>query len=316
MLILWISLGVIAVALLVLGGAFYCYKRVFYIPDRTPLGEDEYELPDGEEYEAHREQIIEWIKATRTMPHERVCIRSRDGLKLCGKYYEYQAGAPIELLFHGYRGSGERDLSGGVERCFKLGRNALLIDQRAGGESEGNVTTFGIKEKEDCLEWIRFAIERFGKDVLLFVGGISMGAATVLMVSAEELPENVVCILADSAYTSPKEIIQKVIRDMKLPAKLVYPFVRLGAILFGKFDPDAYSPLQAVERARVPIVFLHGDADGFVPFAMSERLYAHCASKKAFVALPNAGHGLGYPVAPDLYLQALKDFEIECKTAR
>ena len=175
--------------------AFFCYKRVFYSPPRKRLGDDEYLLPEGDIYEPFHDRMLAWMKETRAMPYERVSITSFDGLTLRGRYYEYQKGAPVELLFHGYKSNSERDLCGGVQRCFALGRNVLLVDHRASGESDGNVITFGINERKDCLKWIDFVIEKFGKDVKIMLGGISMGAATVLMAGGEKLPKNVVCIV-------------------------------------------------------------------------------------------------------------------------
>ena len=313
MLWLWIGIALLAVILITLAIAFYCYKRIFYSKERIPLKEDEFELPEGEIYEVFRKEMIDWVKMSRSMPHEDVSVTSFDGLTLRGKYYECQKGAPIELLFHGYRGNSERDLSGGIERCFALQRNALIIDQRASGRSDGNVITFGIKERLDCLKWIEFAIEKFGKDSKIILTGISMGAATVMMAAGEKLPKNVVCVLADCGYTSPKEIIEKVIRDMKLPAGLVMPFVKLGARVFGHFNLVETSPMEAVKRTNIPIIFIHGKSDDFIPWQMSQRLHDNCNSTKSFTTIPGAGHGLAYPVNKEAYLQALRDFEKEWK---
>jgi len=251
--------------------------------------------------------MINWIKAARRMPHEDVEIRSFDGLTLRGRYYEYQAGAPMELLFHGYEGNSERDLSGGIERCFRLGRNALLIDQRGCGRSDGHVSTFGIRERKDCKKWVEYAVERFGKDVKIGITGVSMGAATVMMATEEALPENVKFVLADCGYSSAKAILMKVMGDMKLPGRLLYPFVKLGARLFGGFDLEETSPLEAVKKCKIPIIFVHGDADDFVPFEMSRELNEACPlEKKRLVKIRNAGHGLAYPVAREQYVDALR----------
>ena len=177
-----------------------CFVKVFYSKTRKPLGKDEYDIPEGEIYEKFRGDIIDWIKMTRGMKSEAVEIKSHDGLTLRGRYYECKKGAPVELLFHGYRGYSERDLSGGVERCFALERNALLIDQRASGTSDGHVISFGINESLDCVRWAEFAAEHFGKETPIILTGVSMGAATVVMASAEKLPENVMCVLADCGY--------------------------------------------------------------------------------------------------------------------
>ena len=310
---LWIALGILAGGfILVFLTSLICFFRVFYSPKRVPLGEGEYDIPPGAEYEAHRKSIENWIDMTRTLPHQHFSITSHDGLTLRARYYECQAGGPIEILFHGYRGNAERDMSGGVERCFAMGRNALIVDHRASGKSDGHVITFGIRERKDCLQWIDFVIEHFGEDTKIIITGISMGAATVMMALGEELPKNVVCALADCGYTSPREIIRKVIRDMKIPAFLLYPFVRLGALWFGHFDLEETSPMEAVKRARVPLILIHGEADDFVPCDMSRRLYEACASQKKFVGIPDAAHGLAFPVNKEAYLRALADFEAEC----
>ena len=297
---------------IVVGISYYCFKRVFYWPPRTPLKEEEFELPPGHICDEHKKAMIGWMRETRAMPCERVSITSFDGLTLRGKYYECKKGAPIELLFHGYQGNSERDLCGGVQRCFSIGRNALLVDHRAGGESDGNVITFGILESKDCLRWIDCGIEKFGEDVKIMLGGISMGAATVLMAAGAELPKNVVCVVADCGYSSAKEIIQKIVADMGLPVRFVYPFIKLGAKLFGKFDLEEYSPLQAMETCKTPILLFHGDEDDFVPFEMSEKIYAACKCKKRFVGVKGAGHGFAYPTDVEGYLRALTEFEQEC----
>jgi len=309
---LWIVLGILGTLIfLVLITALICYFRVFYSPSRKPLGEGEYDFPDGDIYTPHRADMIRWTEMTRTMPHEDLSVVTQDGLTLRGRYYECQPGGIVEILFHGYRGSAERDMSAGVERCFALGRNALIVDHRAAGKSDGHTITFGIRERRDCLLWIDRVIERFGKDVRIVLTGISMGAATVMMAAGEELPEQVVCVLADCGYSSPREIICKVIRDMKLPL-ILYPFIRLGAMLFGHFDPDETSPMEAVTRCRVPLILIHGEADDFVPCDMSRRVYEACVSQKKLVTIPGAGHGLAFPTDKEAYLKALADFQQEC----
>lgn len=306
--ILWIVLGSVALlAALFFVVAYICFRIAFYVPDRDPNAELD-SIPKGEIYEPFREQMEKWTKETKVMPHEEFCITSFDGLKLFGKYYEYKKGAPTELMFHGYRGNAERDLSGGVQRCFALERSALIVDQRCSNKSEGNIITFGIKEHRDCLYWVDFMIKHFGPDVKIILTGISMGASTVLMAAGKELPENVIGVLADCGYSSPKAIIQKVVRDMKLPVSVGYFFVKLGARIFGGFDLEEYSPEKALESCTVPVIFFHGENDDFVPCEMSRKNFDACHSRKMIVTVPNAGHGLAYPVAPEKYLSALREF--------
>ena len=297
--VLGLSVGIIA---------YICYRMAFYVPDRSPEAGEELQFPEGEIYDVFRDSMEKWAKETRAMPHEDMTVTAFDGLELWGKYYEYAPGAPIELMFHGYRGSAERDLSGGVQRCFKLGRSAVIVDQRCSGRSGGNVITFGINEHRDCLTWVEHLCDKFGPDVRIILTGISMGAATVMMAAGKPLPKNVVGVLADCGYSSPKEIIKKVIRQMGLPAELAYPFVKLGARLYGHFDLEETSPEEALRQCKVPVIFFHGENDDYVPCEMSRINYDACTSRKKLVTIPGAGHGLSYPIASEQYLQELEDF--------
>lgn len=305
----WIFAGITVVLVLaVLVIAYICFRMAFYAPKKPPVQNDTLEIPKGQIYEVFRPVMEQWIRETRAMPHEKMTMTSFDGLTLRGKYYEFAPGAPIELMFHGYRGKAERDLSGGVQRCFQLGRSALIVDQRASVGSEGNVISFGINEHRDCMTWLDLMLRRFGPDVKIILTGISMGAATVMMCADKKLPENVIGILADCGYTSAKDTIKVVIRQMGLPPTLSYPFVKLGAKIYGHFDLDEKSPVEALKNATVPVIFFHGESDDFVPCDMSRVNYEACTSRKKLVTIPGAGHGLSYPVDPDGYLNALREF--------
>ena len=285
-----------------------CFYITFYVPKPKDGIHPEVPLPNDEVYAPYKAQMDAWTQEVLNMPHEHFTITSFDGLELHGNFYEYAPGAPIELMFHGYRGSALRDLSGGVARCFALKRSCIIVDQRCSGRSQGTVITFGIKEHRDCLKWVDFMVDHFGPDVKIILTGISMGAATVMMASGSDLPENVIGVLADCGYSSAKEIIKIVIRQMKLPATLAYPFVKLGAKLYGHFDLEETSPVEAMRKARVPVIFYHGEADDFVPCSMSKECFDACVAKKAIVTIPGAGHGLSYPKDPETYLQTLFDF--------
>lgn len=298
----------VLIAAVVLIGSYICFRIGYYVPSNRPGAGADIDLPEGEIYEPFHAKMIRWTEETRAMPREHVSIQSFDGLTLHGNYYEFAPGAPIELMFHGYRGCAERDLSGGVQRCFKMGRSALIVEQRCSRESEGNVITFGIYEQRDCLSWVAFMLRRFGQDVKIILTGISMGAATVLMASNKDLPANVIGIIADCSYNSPKEIIQLTIQKMGLPVFLCYPLARLGAILYGHFDPEADSPEEAVKTAKVPILFFHGETDDYVPCYMTQKVYDACTSRKMLYTVPGAGHGLSYPMDPEGYRSAANSF--------
>lgn len=307
--VLFIALSVAsAVVVLTLAVSYICFRMAFYTDRKSDPKEGEFSIPEGEIYEPYRDQMINWMKEVRKLKCEDCYITSFDNLRLHGKYYEYSKDAPIELMFHGYRGNGERDLCGGVQRCFRLKRNVLIVDQRASGKSEGNVISFGINESRDCQSWVDFIIKRFGENSRIILTGISMGGATVLMAAGRELPKNVIGVLADCSYSSPREIIKKVIRDMRLPATLLFPFVKLGARVFGRFNIDETSPLKAMEKCKLPVIFIHGEADAYVPCEMSRQTYSACTAPKVLLTVKDAGHGLAYLVDPDSYFSTLISF--------
>ena len=171
------------------------------------------------------------------------------------------------------------------------------------------MVTFGILERLDCRTWVDFIVKNINSNAKIILTGISMGASTVMLAASQPMPPNVVGVLADCGYTSARAIIQKVMRDMKLPAPLLYPLVKLGARIYGKFDPDEDSSIESMRRCQLPVFFIHGDTDDFVPYSMSEENFAACASPhKRLVRIHGAGHGLAFPVDQETYLRELGDF--------
>ena len=306
MILVYILLGLLAVVLL---GAYVCFWMAFYSPTRNEPMTDEERLPPGRIYEPYHPVMRQWMAQVDGMDCEPMTVTSGDGLTLRGKYYEYTPDSPVEILFHGYRGLSERDLCGAVQRCFAVGHSALLVDQRAAGRSDGHIITFGLRESGDALLWVQAAAGRFGAHRPVVLAGVSMGATTVLLAAGRDLPPNVVGVLADCGYSRARDIIKKVIRQMRLPAELLYPLVRLGAILYGGFDPNRADAVEAMKCCRVPVIFFHGDGDDFVPWEMSRENYEACAAPKRLVITPGAGHGLCYPVDTEAYIEAVREFD-------
>lgn len=309
----WIIAGAVLVFILlfVLAVSYICFVRIFYASRNGKQKEKtKVTAPVVDGFAPFRSQMGEWMRQVDAMPSRELEITSFDGLKLCGRYYECEKGAPIEIMFHGYRGNARRDLSGGVVRAFKQGRSVLIADHRACGNSEGRVVTFGINESRDCLAWVKCVINDIDRDARIILTGISMGAATVMIAAGDEaLPKNVVAVLADCGYTSAREIIKNTMRDMKLPPDLLYPFARIGGKLFGNFDIDETSPIESMKKCKVPVIFIHGDRDTFVPYEMSVRNFEACASEnKKLVTIEGAGHGVAYPTDPDKYLAEIGAF--------
>ena len=136
-----------------------------------------------------------------------------------------------------------------------------------------------------------------------------MGAATVLMASDIVDEKNVVGIIADCPYSSPRDIIIKVAKDKGLNGKLLFPLVILSAKLFAGIDIDASSPVESVKNTNIPILIIHGDDDRFVPHYMGKAIYEACASEnKKFLSVKDAGHALSYCCDTETYVKTTKDF--------
>lgn len=305
-----ILICILGAALISLAAAAICYFKVFYSPKRLPRAESDYDLPPGKEYQPFYAEMVEWTKRCRATPHRDVEIKSFDGLTIRGRYYEFSKDAPIEIMMHGYHGNLERDLSAGIFRALSIGHSVLVYDHRGSGRSDGCTISFGINESRDCRRWIDFVINEINQNAKIILSGISMGAATAMITSGyEDLPENIIGIIADCGYTSAKDIISKVVREMKLPSRLLYPFIKLGGLIYGGFNVDELAPIEQVKKSNIPTIFIHGNADSFVPTEMSVMNFEACgASKKELYIVEEAAHGLAYMMAKDEYIAKLNDF--------
>lgn len=306
----WVFLILLGLSGVILWASRMTYRLVFY--NLNHKEQDIYVVPPGDQYEKIADLMLRQIYELDQLPFEQLCITARDGIKLAARYYHFRDGAPVQIQFHGYRGNGVREYSGGCKIAEKLGFNAIVVDERAHGKSGGHTITFGIKERYDCVDWANYARNRFGERTPIILSGVSMGAATVLMASELELPANVVAITADCPYSSPGAIIRKVCRDIRLPSIVAYPFVVLGALVFGRFKLWESSAVKAVRNTRIPIQLIHGDDDRFVPCDMSREIYNACAGPKRLDTFPDAGHGLCCLVDPQKYEEVFTSFLRSC----
>jgi len=298
---LYILLAIIFIAAIIIV-SYRTYVYTFKTDPKRQALEDE--VPNSN----LRMKVIRNIYSLMHEQFEYVEITSKDSLKLRARYYHYKDDAPIAIMMHGYRSNYCRDGNGGFKIAKEYGLNILMPDQRAHGKSEGNTITFGVKERFDCALWADYIVDRFGKDTKIVLIGLSMGAATVMMASDIVKHQNVKGIIADCGYTSPRDIITDVASHMNIPGRLGYFFARLGARLFGNFDPDDASSVISLSKTKIPVLFIHGDADKFVPCNMSEKCYKECKSKKQILIIKGATHGMSYYVDTEGYTNAVNNF--------
>lgn len=284
---------------------YYVFRRTFYMPRRRH--DDLYDMSHISADEQVKRDMRGMIDELASYPYEEVSILSHDGKKLFGRYYHVADGAPVEIQCHGYRGAALRDFCGGAKLARALGHNILLIDQRGSGKSEGGCTSFGILERYDVLGWAKYVANRF-PEAKLYLVGISMGAATVLMCRELPLPENVVGIIADCPYDTPENIIRKVVSGLGFPIDATMLMERGAARLFGGFSLRAADALRAVGKGGVPVLLLHGEDDTFVPCSMSRNIANAATGDLTLLTFPHADHGLSFTSDPDRYQNAIRDF--------
>ncbi len=256
----------------------------------------------------YKEQMEEGRNWFFSQQPEKVEIVSYDGLKLRGLYVEHPEAKGTIILIHGYRMDGYTDFTCIYKHYYDLGFSLLNVFQRAHAESEGDYITFGIKERFDCRDWCCYISDRFGSEHIIVLDGLSMGASTVLMASGLELPESVRVIIADCGFVSPWEQIAHLMKTKyHVP---VHPFLDLAdlwARIMAGFSLKEYSTIEAMKTNTIPTLFLHGEADEFVPTEFSIRAYEACTAPKKILTVPGAGHGVSYLTDPESCDKILDD---------
>ncbi len=294
-----IVVGSIFLLMLILIIVFF--KIAFWRGKEDDYMQREPKDPQMLEYYKQMKAGVDWyINKSKTD----LFIKSYDGLTLHGEYIKSdQQSGKIIILFHGYRSMARNDFCCAMPYYNSLGLDIILVDQRSHGKSEGKLITFGVKERKDVCSWVEYAKKTYGEDKRIFIGGMSMGSSTVMM--ASDIVDGVSGIVADCGFTSPKEIVQIVAKKrFKLP-KWCVTLVGLFARVFGGFD-YAYSSKTSLSKTKVPILFIHGSKDDFVPCYMTEENFDACSSKKAKIIASGAPHGYSFLFAPDKIKNAIE----------
>lgn len=304
--VFWIFLSLLFIFAVVV---LYFFILAFVKLDTGNL--DDMNSPANRPLKEYHEVISEGIAFINSQDFKWVETVSFDGLKLKARYFDIKTEKTI-ILFHGYRSSAMRDFSCAVKMYLNLGFNILLVDQRSHGRSEGKLITFGVKESRDVLSWIEFATEKYGARKII-ISGMSMGATTVLLAAGYSLPENVIGIIADCGFTSPVDIIKIVAKkSFKINASFFIPILNLCCLIFGGFSLYKSNTRDTVKNTDLPILFVHGKADNFVPCEMSQTAYDNCNKNCKILLVENAGHGLSFLVDTENVKRELENFIKKC----
>ena len=297
-------LGVVAAA--ELGIAAYFYRRTMI---RGNAKTDRTIKMAGTDWNQHMPFIQARKEAMLSEKHSDEWLMSADGLRLHATWFPQGECKKIVICFHGYTSQGMKDYLGLSGYYLKNGYSMLLVDERAHGESEGKYIGFGCLDRIDALKWINWVLRKCGEDVEILLHGTSMGGATVLMMSSLELPAQVKGIVSDCAFTSPKEVFSHVLKSMyHLPA---FPVMNISNFInkrFAGYGLDECNAAREVKKAKVPILFIHGSGDTFVPYSMCETMYENCASSKKKLIIEGAAHAECYYKDTDAYENALTEF--------
>lgn len=251
---------------------------------------------------------VELAKKLESREHECVSIVNRDGLRLVGHYFKCDNAKRVVICMHGWRSGWSFDFGGSVDFWLGEGCSLLLVEQRSHGKSEGDYIGFGVYERYDCLDWIEYVKER-ERDLPIYLCGISMGATSVLMAAGLGLDERVHGIIADCGFTSPRAIWSHVMKkDYKLSDKLAYPIANFFISKKAGYDGEEASTVEAMRHCSVPVLFIHGDADEFVPHSMTLEAHDACTADKSLLIVKGASHGMSYFVDTEGYQKNVRDF--------
>lgn len=286
--------------------ASYFYKRTMV---RSNAKREKTQKMSGTDWDVYIPRIRECKARLNEMPYEDLYINSEDGLKLHATYFPCENSKKIVICFHGYTSEGRNDYSTLAIFYKKHGYNLLLVDERAHGQSEGTYIGFGCLDRHDAMLWIKEMIARLGEDCKVLLHGDSMGGATVLMTTGLELPPQVKAAVADCPFTSAWEVFSSVLKNMyHLPP---FPIMQIANQMVKRragYELDECNARNEVAKAKIPILFLHGDNDTFVPCEMSKQLYEACKTEKKLVLIEGAGHVESCYKDPELYEGTIEEF--------
>lgn len=267
----------------------------------------------GTDWSQYSDMLAKRKEFMLAQPHEDVCIMTFDTLRLHGVYFPAINDAcekkRVVICMHGYTSRSLQDFTGLTDYYFRRGYAMLQPDARAHGESEGDYIGFGCLDRKDLVKWIDWVIEKCGEDVEIVLHGISMGAATALMASGLNLPKQVKGIVSDCAFTSPKEVFTHVLKTMyHLPSFPIIPGADIVNRKLAGYGMDECNAKREVRKTQIPIFFIHGEKDTFVPARMCKELYDSCTSRKEMLIVEGAAHGESYYKDTEAYETALDEF--------
>lgn len=252
-------------------------------------------------------RMRETHKRMQTLPHATVTHKSFDGVMLYGDYYEQAQSARIVILVHGYYSLPWWDFSVIFNAYYDAGYSILAVEDRAHGRSGGRFVGFGALDSRDVEGWISDLLEKHPNSHIA-LHGVSMGASTVLLVTGDQPSDRVVCAVSDCAFSSVGAVAKHLAKRSHLPLLPFLWIVNLCCRRFAGYSMYTPAAQDAVRRSHTPTLFVHGDKDDFVPFAMMQPLYDACTAEKQCRVFSDAQHGESSQRYPQEYADAALSF--------
>lgn len=255
--------------------------------------------------EKSKEDVSKWLEEVKT---EETTILSEDGLNLWGKlYFQEEKTDKWVIIAHGYTSSHE-DIQPIALNFYNKGYNVLTPDMRAHGNSEGKYIGMGWLDRKDMLLWIDYVLALDSNSQIVLYGE-SMGGATVMMTSGEDLPSNVKAIIEDCGYTSVQEMFEAQLYErFGLPQFPILNAAEVVTSIRAKYNFEEASALEQVKKSKTPMLFTHGGNDNYVPTEMVYRLYEAAQCEKDILVIEGADHGSAPDVDPETYYEKVFSF--------
>jgi len=273
--------------------------------DKTAVLDAPHNLIDSNSNEAkEKEEREQWFNKH----YEEKSIQSFDSLNLHA--YAIQNSQPTDkwaIIFHGYSSDGTQ-MTKYAKQFYDMGYHVLIPDARGHGQSEGDYIGMGWHDRFDVVSWIDNIVNvNEDADIVLF--GVSMGGATVMMASGEDLPSNVKAIIEDCGYSSVwDEFSYQLQAIFHLPSFPLLQFSSVVTKLKAGYTLGEASAVDQVAKSKTPMLFIHGDNDTFVPSTMLNDVYEAANGPKQKLLVKGAGHGEAESVAGELYWETIQHF--------
>ncbi len=236
-------------------------------------------------------------------------LTSHDGLKLHGLYLPREGSHKYAVICHGY-GSIPQYEGGFAAKFYEMGYSVLAPAARAHELSEGRYAGMGWPERRDIVAWVDTIVEEDPQaEIMLF--GVSMGGATVMMTAGEaDLAPNVKCVIEDCGYSSVWDEFAGQLQELfGLPTFPVLDAASLVTRVRAGWSFKEASAVEQLKKTSLPMLFIHGEDDTFVPYAMLDVVYDACASTdKERLSIPGAAHGGAAGTDPELYWATVEAF--------